>query len=73
MVYLRCLGTLPPPTRYLVGALEARRDLGVEVPIVQIPVIQKRLMSLARMHAKPVITATQMLESMTDNRRPNAC
>ena len=52
------------------GIMIARGDLGVEVPIEQIPVIQKRLMSLARMHAKPVITATQMLESMTDNRRP---
>jgi pyruvate kinase len=52
------------------GIMIARGDLGVEVPIEQIPVIQKRLMSLARRHAKPVITATQMLESMTDNRRP---
>jgi pyruvate kinase len=44
------------------GIMIARGDLGVEVPIEQIPVIQKRLMSLARMHSKPVITATQMLE-----------
>jgi pyruvate kinase len=48
----------------------ARGDLGVEVPIEQIPVVQKRLMRLANMRAKPVITATQMLESMTQNRRP---
>ncbi|MCX5882402.1 MAG: pyruvate kinase, partial [Deltaproteobacteria bacterium] len=48
----------------------ARGDLGVEVPFEQIAVVQKRLMHLANMHAKPVITATQMLESMTDNRRP---
>lgn len=52
------------------GIMIARGDLGVEVPIEQIAVIQKRLMRLARMYAKPVITATQMLESMTDNRRP---
>ncbi len=48
----------------------ARGDLGVEVPIEEIAVVQKRLMRLANMRAKPVITATQMLESMTDNRRP---
>jgi pyruvate kinase len=52
------------------GIMIARGDLGVEVPIEQIALVQKRLMRLARMHAKPVITATQMLESMTDNRRP---
>ncbi len=52
------------------GIMIARGDLGVEVPIEQIAVVQKRLMRLANMVAKPVITATQMLESMTDNRRP---
>jgi pyruvate kinase len=52
------------------GIMIARGDLGVEVPIEQIAVIQKRLMRLANMLAKPVITATQMLESMIDNRRP---
>ena len=52
------------------GIMIARGDLGVEVPIEQIAVVQKRLMRLANRHAKPVITATQMLESMTDNRRP---
>lgn len=52
------------------GIMIARGDLGVEVPFEQIAVVQKRLMRLANMHAKPVITATQMLESMTDNRRP---
>ena len=48
----------------------ARGDLGVELPIEQIPVIQKQIMRKANMFAKPVITATQMLESMTANRRP---
>jgi len=52
------------------GIMIARGDLGVEVPIEQIAVIQKQLMRLANRRAKPVITATQMLESMTDNRRP---
>jgi pyruvate kinase len=52
------------------GIMIARGDLGVEVPIEQIALVQKRLMRLAKMYAKPVITATQMLESMTDNRRP---
>ncbi len=52
------------------GIMIARGDLGVEVPIEQIALVQKRLMRLAKIHAKPVITATQMLESMTDNRRP---
>jgi pyruvate kinase len=48
----------------------ARGDLGVELPIEQIPVVQKQIMRQANMHAKPVITATQMLESMTTNPRP---
>ena len=48
----------------------ARGDLGVEVPIEKIAVVQKDVMRRANMKAKPVITATQMLESMTDNRRP---
>jgi pyruvate kinase len=52
------------------GIMIARGDLGVEVPIEEIPVIQKRLMRLANMRGKPVITATQMLESMTQNSRP---
>jgi pyruvate kinase len=52
------------------GVMIARGDLGVEVPIEQIAVVQKDLMRRANMRAKPVITATQMLESMTSNRRP---
>ena len=48
----------------------ARGDLGVELPIEQIPVVQKQIMRNANIRAKPVITATQMLESMTNNRRP---
>ncbi len=52
------------------GIMIARGDLGVELPIEQIAVVQKRLMRLANQHAKPVITATQMLESMTQSPRP---
>jgi pyruvate kinase len=52
------------------GIMIARGDLGVEVPIERIAVIQKDLMRQANRRAKPVITATQMLESMTGNKRP---
>jgi pyruvate kinase len=52
------------------GIMIARGDLGVEVPIEQIAVVQKDLMRRANLRAKPVITATQMLESMMSNRRP---
>jgi len=52
------------------GIMIARGDLGVEVPIERIAVIQKDLMRQANRRCKPVITATQMLESMTESRRP---
>jgi len=52
------------------GIMIARGDLGVEVPIEQIAVVQQDLMRRANVRAKPVITATQMLESMTSNRLP---
>jgi pyruvate kinase len=52
------------------GVMIARGDLGQEAPIERIAVIQKELTRLANQRAKPVITATQMLQSMTHNARP---
>ncbi len=49
----------------------ARGDLGVEIPIEEIAIVQKRLMKKANVLGKPVITATQMLESMVEHRRPS--
>lgn len=48
----------------------ARGDLGVEVPLEEVPLVQKRAIQIARENAKPVIVATQMLDSMIENSRP---
>ncbi|GED98213.1 pyruvate kinase [Gordonia crocea] len=48
----------------------ARGDLGVEVPLEEVPLVQKRAIQMARENAKPVIVATQMLDSMIENSRP---
>jgi len=52
------------------GVMVARGDLGVEMSPERVPVVQKEIISRAREHRRPVITATQMLESMTENPRP---
>ena len=53
------------------AVMVARGDLGVEIPLESVPLIQKRIVALAQDLAKPVIIATQMMESMMDNITPN--
>ncbi|HEY1274773.1 MAG TPA: pyruvate kinase [Thermoleophilaceae bacterium] len=52
------------------GVMIARGDLGIELPIEEVPLVQKRLLAVAGRRAKPTITATQMLESMVHSSRP---
>jgi pyruvate kinase len=52
------------------GVMVARGDLGVELPLENVPLVQKRAIQVARENAKPVIVATQMLDSMIGNSRP---
>src|SRR5215211_304742 len=52
------------------GVMVARGDLGIELPIEEVPLVQKRILTLAGRRAKPTITATQMLESMVHSTRP---
>jgi pyruvate kinase len=52
------------------GVMVARGDLGIELPIEEVPLIQKKILHIAGQKAKPSITATQMLESMVQSTRP---
>ncbi|MDQ4020169.1 MAG: pyruvate kinase [Actinomycetota bacterium] len=52
------------------GMMVARGDLGVELPLERVPLVQKRAIQIARENAKPIIVATQMLDSMIGNVRP---
>lgn len=57
-------------TKAFDAIMVARGDLGVEMPLQEVPTVQKRAIEIARMESKPVIVATQVLESMIKNSRP---
>jgi len=66
----QAIEALPGIIEAFDGIMVARGDLGVELPLEQVPMAQKRIVAQARAQAKPVIVATQMLESMISAPRP---
>lgn len=64
------LENLQPILDASAAAMVARGDLGVELPFERVPLAQKRMIQMANLSSRPVITATQMLESMIENPRP---
>jgi pyruvate kinase len=66
----QAVDSLPEVLEAFDGLMVARGDLGVELPLEQVPMAQKRMITLAKDKAKPVIVATQMLESMISAPRP---
>ena len=66
----QAVDALPEVLEAFDGLMVARGDLGVELPLEQVPIVQKRAIRLAQDQAKPVIVATQMLESMISAPRP---
>jgi pyruvate kinase len=66
----QAVDTLPDVLEAFDGLMVARGDLGVELPLERVPMVQKRAITLAKDKAKPVIVATQMLESMISAPRP---
>jgi len=64
------VAALEPIVDAFDGVMVARGDLGVELPLDQVPLVQKQAVQLCREMAKPVIVATQMLDSMIENSRP---
>jgi pyruvate kinase len=66
----QAIETLPEVIEAFDGIMVARGDLGVELPLEQVPMAQKRIVEQTRAQAKPVIVATQMLESMISAPRP---
>ncbi len=66
----QALEALPEVLEVTDAVMVARGDLGVELPFEQVPMAQKRIVQMANYYGRPVITATQMLESMIDHARP---